>query len=103
VIGVDPLNSPIETQTVEFKRLNPHGQNPVLIDAEEVIWDSMAILVYLASCYGYPKNKPERYFLGLMAQPLLSYHCTRPAAKQCKKIQGAFLGSPPAIFSAFPL
>ncbi|MCG6863457.1 MAG: glutathione S-transferase family protein [Chromatiaceae bacterium] len=41
-----------ETQTPEFKRLNPRGQIPVLTDGETVIWDSMAILVYLARCYG---------------------------------------------------
>ena len=41
-----------ETLTAEFKRLNPRGQIPVLIDDETVIWDSMAILVYLARRYG---------------------------------------------------
>lgn len=41
-----------ETQTPEFKRLNPRGQIPVLIDGEALIWDSMAILVYLARRYG---------------------------------------------------
>lgn len=41
-----------ETQTPEFKRLNPRGQIPVLVDGQTVIWDSMAILVYLARRYG---------------------------------------------------
>ena len=41
-----------ETQTPEFKRLNPRGQIPVLTDGETLIWDSMAILVYLARRYG---------------------------------------------------
>lgn len=41
-----------ETLTPEFKRLNPRGQIPVLIDGEAVIWDSMAILVYLARRHG---------------------------------------------------
>jgi glutathione S-transferase len=41
-----------ETQTAEFKRLNPRGQIPVLADGETVIWDSMAILVYLARRHG---------------------------------------------------
>jgi glutathione S-transferase len=41
-----------ETQTDEFKQINPRGQIPVLIDVDEVIWDSMAILVYLARRYG---------------------------------------------------
>lgn len=41
-----------ETQTAEFKRLNPRGQIPVLVDADTLIWDSMAILVYLARRHG---------------------------------------------------
>ncbi len=40
------------TLTPAFKRLNPRGQVPVLVDDETVIWDSMAILVYLARRYG---------------------------------------------------
>ncbi len=41
-----------ETLTEEFRKINPRGQIPVLIDDEELIWDSMAILVYLARRYG---------------------------------------------------
>lgn len=41
-----------ETLTPEFLRLNPRGQIPVLVDGETVIWDSMAILVYLARRHG---------------------------------------------------
>jgi glutathione S-transferase len=41
-----------ETLTPAFKHLNPRGQIPVLLDGETVIWDSMAILVYLARRYG---------------------------------------------------
>jgi glutathione S-transferase len=41
-----------ETQTDEFKRINPRGQIPVLIDGDVLLWDSMAILVYLARRYG---------------------------------------------------
>lgn len=39
-------------QSVELERLNPRAQIPVLCDGEVVIWDSMAILVYLARRYG---------------------------------------------------
>lgn len=35
-----------------FLKLNPRGQVPVLEDDGNVIWDSMAILVYLARKYG---------------------------------------------------
>lgn len=35
-----------------FLALNPRGQVPVLDDAGRVVWDSLAILVYLARKYG---------------------------------------------------
>lgn len=35
-----------------FLKLNPRGQVPVLDDGGTVVWDSMAILVYLARKYG---------------------------------------------------
>lgn len=41
-----------ETLTPEFKRLNPRGQIPVLEDGGVTLWDSQAILVYLARRYG---------------------------------------------------
>jgi glutathione S-transferase len=40
-----------DTQTPEFLRLNPRGQVPVLVDGDVVVWDSLAILVYLARQY----------------------------------------------------
>lgn len=48
-----------ETQTEAFKRLNPRGQIPVLVDGETVIWDSMAILIYLARRYGAEQWLPS--------------------------------------------
>jgi glutathione S-transferase len=47
-----------ETQTAEFKRINPRGQIPVLVDGGEVLWDSMAILVYLAHAFGDERWQP---------------------------------------------
>lgn len=41
-----------ESLTEDFLQLNPRGQVPVLEDGDVVIWDSMAILVYLARQYG---------------------------------------------------
>lgn len=48
---------PVNLMTGEHKQavflaLNPRGQVPVLDDAGTVVWDSMAILVYLARKYG---------------------------------------------------
>lgn len=41
-----------ESTTPEYLKLNPRGQIPLLVDGEDLIWDSMAILVYLARRYG---------------------------------------------------
>ena len=41
-----------------FLELNPRGQVPTLDDAGTVVWDSMAILVYLARKYGGEKWLP---------------------------------------------
>ncbi len=45
-----------ETQTPEFKTLNPRGQIPVLEDGDLRLWDSQAILVYLARRHGDPER-----------------------------------------------
>lgn len=47
------------TQQPEFLDLNPRAQVPVLIAGDEAIWDSMAILVYLARRYGDGHWLPE--------------------------------------------
>jgi len=57
MLGLDYERVPVdilagEASTPEFKALNPRGQLPVLADGEKVIWDSMAIAVYLARRYG---------------------------------------------------
>jgi glutathione S-transferase len=41
-----------ENETPAFLNLNPRGQLPVLDDNGRVLWDSTAILVYLASAFG---------------------------------------------------
>lgn len=41
-----------ENRTESFLELNPRGQIPVLVDGDVVLWDSLAILVYLARRYG---------------------------------------------------
>jgi glutathione S-transferase len=49
-IGVDLVAG--ENQTAAYRRLNPRGQVPVLEDDGIVLWDSTAILVYLARKLG---------------------------------------------------
>ncbi|MCU7917272.1 MAG: glutathione S-transferase family protein [Candidatus Thiodiazotropha sp. (ex Epidulcina cf. delphinae)] len=48
-----------ETLTAAFMQINPRRQVPVLVDGDETIWDSMAILIYLARRYGNPRWLPE--------------------------------------------
>ena len=48
----------------ELMRLNPRGQIPVLVDGDITIWDSQAILCYLARRYG------DAQWLPLEAEPL---------------------------------
>ena len=48
-----------------FKKINPLGTLPVMLDGELILRDSAAILVYLASHYAkdtdwYPSNNPAR-------------------------------------------
>ncbi|MHA2937259.1 glutathione S-transferase family protein [Vibrio sp. RC27] len=77
LIEVDLLAG--EQQQPEFLALNPFGQVPVLVDGEAVIFDSNAILVYLASVYDeqqtwLPQSPVERahieQFLSLAANRL---------------------------------
>lgn len=41
-----------EQKKEAFLKLNPFGQVPILDDGGEIVWDSTAILVYLAKKYG---------------------------------------------------
>lgn len=41
-----------EGQTAEYKTRNPMGKVPTLTDGDLVLWESPAILVYLATKYG---------------------------------------------------
>src|SRR5215471_624243 len=35
-----------------FRAMNPHGRVPVIVDGETTVWESHAILRYLAARYG---------------------------------------------------
>ncbi|MGA7801092.1 MAG: glutathione S-transferase [Gammaproteobacteria bacterium] len=48
-----------EERTPAFMRLNPRAQVPVLTDDELVLWESQAILVYLARRYGDTSWLPD--------------------------------------------
>ena len=42
------------SRSATFRALNPNGLVPVLVDGDFVLWESNAILTYLASRYGSP-------------------------------------------------
>ena len=57
LLGLEYEETAINLQTGEnraesFLALNPRGQIPTLVDGDATVWDSQAILVYLARRYG---------------------------------------------------
>ena len=57
ILGVDYEKIPVDAnagdlQTAEFLAINPNGLVPVLIDGDKTIYDSAAILIYLALTHG---------------------------------------------------
>lgn len=60
-------------QSEQFRRLNPFGQIPVLVDGAQVLADSNAILVYLVKCYAPGSHwLPESPFAAAQVQEWLS-------------------------------
>ncbi len=57
-IFVDLLKN--EQKTPDFLRLNPYGKVPVLIDDDEVMYDSTVINEYLEDEYPHPPLMPEQ-------------------------------------------
>jgi len=55
-VMVDVAN--LQQKSEPFLKMNPFGQLPVLKDGETVVWDSQAILVYLARQYAAPSWLP---------------------------------------------
>lgn len=57
-----------DLQTAEYLRLNPNARIPTLVDGELVLWESMAINLYLAQKYDGPMHCANPEVLGLTAQ-----------------------------------
>ena len=57
-----------DLQSAEYRRLNPNARIPALVDGEVVLWESMAINLYLAQKYEGPMHCVGPEMLGLSAQ-----------------------------------
>lgn len=53
---VETSAHPDDLQTAEYLRLNPNGRIPTLVDGELVLWESLAINLYLAQRYEGPMH-----------------------------------------------
>ncbi len=60
------------TDAPEFRAKNPHGLVPAIEDGETVVWESAAIVRYLAARYGtetfWPQNPSKRAALDMWAE-----------------------------------
>lgn len=57
-----------DLQTANYLRLNPNARIPTLVDGDLVLWESMAINLYLAQKYEGPMHCAGAEVLGLAAQ-----------------------------------
>lgn len=53
---VETSAHPDHVQTAEYLRLNPNGRIPTLVDGELVLWESLAINLYLVQKYEGPMH-----------------------------------------------
>lgn len=61
-----------KTDTPEYRAMNPHGLVPTIKDGDTVVWESAAIIRYLACKYGderfWPRDPGERAQLDMWAE-----------------------------------
>lgn len=93
LIDVDLLAG--EHKTTTFLAKNPFGQVPVLEDGEVTLWDSNAILIYLARTYGNSTWLPFDPVAEARVTPWLSIAASRiangPASARLVTVFGAGL------------
>ena len=65
---IEKSTRPDDLQTAEYLRLNPNARIPTLVDGEVVVWESMAINIYLAQKHEGPMQCDSPELLGLAAQ-----------------------------------
>jgi glutathione S-transferase len=65
---VEKSTRPEDLQTADYLRLNPNARIPTLVDGDVVIWESMAINIYLSEKYEGPMHSGGAEALGLATQ-----------------------------------
>ncbi len=65
---IDKSTRADDLQTREYLRLNPNARIPTLVDGEVVLWESMAINIYLAQKHRGPMHCDSPELLGKAAQ-----------------------------------
>lgn len=78
----------------EYLKLNPFGQVPTIEDGETVLFDSNAILVYLAKRYGAPSWLPEDAHGAAAVQRWLSLAAGQIAYGPCAARLVTVFGAP---------
>ncbi|SOF00789.1 glutathione S-transferase [Burkholderia sp. OK233] len=78
----------------EYLKLNPFGQVPTIEDGETVLFDSNAILVYLAKRYGDPAWLPEDALGAAAVQRWLSLAAGQIAYGPCAARLVTVFGAP---------
>ena len=78
----------------EYLKLNPFGQVPTIEDGETVLFDSNAILVYLAKRYGDPSWLPEDALGAAAVQRWLSLTAGQIAYGPCAARLVTVFGAP---------
>ena len=61
-----------DLQSDDYLRLNPNARIPTLVDGDLVLWELMAINLYLAQKYEGPMHCAGAEVLGLAALPISS-------------------------------
>ena len=65
---IEKSTRPEDLQSADYLRLNPNARIPTLVDGDVVLWESMAINLYLAQKYQGPMHCAGPAKLGLAAQ-----------------------------------
>jgi glutathione S-transferase len=87
-----------DLQSAEYLRLNPNARIPTLVDGDLVLWESMAINIYLAQKYEGPMHCYDRE-LKIAKKAGLDI---APAMRQAEVICLRFV-NPPGRFSNYDL